>query len=200
MKRISFLVLIVLVITSLTLTSCITTTIPLTYELNEDGNGYVVSAIIKDPIMVVDGSVIPSSHEGLPVTEIKDGGFAGWKNLYCIAIPGTVEKIGSYAFGYSGLSIAMIEEGTKYIDSYAFAYSALSEIALPSTIEYIGEGAFALCYNLSTIVYGGSRADWYSIEKGFGWNELTGNPYLVSVYCTDGIITFYGSDSMTTAQ
>ena len=191
MKRaLSFLLVVILILGVLLLTSCAREGI-FVFQLNDEGDGYVISALIKDPVFVWDGRIIPSTYNGLPVTEIKSGGFAGWKNLVDIVIPGSVEMIGSYAFGSSGLVMASIEEGTKTIGDYAFAYTYLSEIYLPSTIEYIGTGAFSFCYELNNIYFGGTMAEWNAITKADLWDQGMGVYDVVAVSCSDGTITFY---------
>ena len=191
MKRFLSLVLaLILVCTSIFLYSCEREGIFI-YELNQDGNGYVVSALVKDPLIVLDGNII-EDHNGLPVTEIKDAGFFGWNNLYLITVPGTVKRIGNYAFGQSGIVSAELNEGVEHIDDNAFAFCEnLSIIYLPGTLKYIGHGAFGGCTSLATIVYNGTIAQWNALAKGENWCYNAGVYEPIAVSCIDGVLTFY---------
>ena len=191
MKRYLSVVLVIAMLFSvLALTSCGVDGIML-YRLNKDKDGYVVSSLVKGNLVVLDGNIIPDTYNGLPVTEIAAGGFSGWTYLLDITIPGSVEKIGRYAFGLSGLCFLTIQEGTKIIDDYAFTNSIyLVEAALPSTIEYIGAGAFGNCSSLVSISYNGTMAEWNAIEKGEGWCAFTGGEDgVLSIGCTNGVVT-----------
>lgn len=190
MKRRIILLLTFVIICAMMFSSCIlASSAPLAYELNEEKDGYIVSAIITEPFIVVNGGIIPESYEGLPVKEIKSGGFAGWANLYEIYVPGSVEKIGTYAFGSSGIQYVHMEEGVKHIGEYAFANTYLTSVVVPSTVEYIGTNAFGLCVYLEVINYGGTMNEWKAIEKG----EQEGLVYEVIVNCTDGFADFEGN-------
>ena len=194
MKRlVSLALLLIIALSSLCFFSCQQDDIFL-YVLNKDKSGYIISAVVKYPLVVLDGNIIPEEFNGLPVTEIAAGGFAGWESLYSIVIPGSVEKIGNYAFGMTGIFDATIGEGTKYIDNLAFANSNVEVMYLPSTIEYIGEGAFANCSFFNNIVYNGTIEQWNAIPKGEGWCENMGGANIVAINCLDGVITFYSRD------
>ena len=190
MKRfLSCILICVLLATTIVLTSCGLDGIYF-YRLNGDRDGYVISAVIKGKLIVVQGDIIPESYNGLPVTEIAQGGFAGWEYLFDITIPGCVEKIGTYAFGSSGLVLATVEEGTRIIGDYAFTNSQLNEISLPESIEYIGAGAFGNCQLLTLINYSGTVAQWNDVEKGDGWCAFTGGDEgILSISCSDGVLS-----------
>ncbi len=188
MRKISLLLVAVILLGALFLCSCEVEN-NYVYELNESGDGYIVSIIVKDPTVSLTPNVVPYEYKGLPVTEIKDGGFAGWSGIFELVIPSNIEIIGTYAFGTcESLLLVEMSEGVKRIEEYAFANNLyLNEVELPSTVEYIGKGAFGLCPMLSTIVYSGTIEEWNAIEKAEGWYEgsaLT-NGYL-GISCTDG--------------
>ena len=50
----------------------------------------------------------------------------------------------------------------------------------------IDEGAFRGCIGLTSINFGGTKAQWNAISKGSMWNSDTGN---YTIYCTDGTIS-----------
>ena len=62
----------------------------LTYTLNSDSSGYSVEYLLDNPRY--DHLEIPETHEGLPITEIKEIHSGGIKT---ISIPASVEKIGT---------------------------------------------------------------------------------------------------------
>lgn len=190
MKKRIILLLSFVLICAMMFSSCIiTSNAPLAYELNEEEDGYIVSAIITEPFIVVSGGIIPETYEGLPVVKIKEGGFAGWKDLYEIYIPGSVKEIGTYAFGASGLQFAQMEEGVERIGDYAFANTYLELVFIPSTVEYIGVNAFGLCAYLELINFAGTMNEWKAIEKG----DQEGLAYGVVVNCSDGFADFEGN-------
>ncbi len=197
MKKISLLFIALMLVCSLTLTSCDLSN-PYQYTLDASGEGYSVSATKYPLVFYIEALVIPSEHNGLPVTSVADGGFAGWDGFFGVIIPETVQKIGSYAFGScDALSYVYVESGTKMIDGYAFANCMmLEEIILPSTIESIGICAFGLCTSLEKITFNGTISQWNSIEKSEGWHEDAGVDGEFVVVCTDGVIAVPGYTTM----
>lgn len=71
------------------------------------------------------------------------GAFAKCGALTSICIPGSVEKIGQYAFkGCVSLRSITLEEGVKELGKYALGEcSSLTELTFPSTMEIVGQGA-----------------------------------------------------------
>jgi len=74
--------------------------------------------------------VIPAEHDGLPVTEIADGGFRDYYNLTGVTIPDSVTSIDGGAF---------------------FCCSDLTSVTIPASVTSIGNGAFSYCSGLTTI-------------------------------------------------
>ncbi len=75
----------------------------LAYELNEDGKSYTVTGIgeaITETFLV-----IPSTHNGLPVTAVAEEAFWGNGNLVGITIPESIEEIGRGAFLCQNVSL-----------------------------------------------------------------------------------------------
>lgn len=66
-----------------------------------------------------------------------------------ITIPGTVEKIETYAFNYcKNLKEVVLNEGLKEIAAEVFRYTAIESITIPGTVKEVGWEAFAHCDNL----------------------------------------------------
>ena len=67
----------------------------ITYEINRDGNEYMVSRIDRSS----NGSInIPSEHNGLPVTSIGGYAFSGSGDITSVVIPQSITFIGDGAF------------------------------------------------------------------------------------------------------
>ena len=90
----------------------------LEFTLLQSGNAYEVSDIGTCTDTDV---VIPSAHNGLPVTSIGDDAFSGCESLTSIATPNSVTTIGEYAFSYC---------------------ENLASVTIPDSVTSIAQGAF----------------------------------------------------------
>ena len=101
-------------------------------------------------------------------------------------IPKDVKSLGDYAFyGCSRLTSITILEGVTGIGRSAFyGCSGLTSVTIPESVTSIGSYAFKDC-RLNDITYSGTKTQWNSITKDFGWNSDTGN---YTIHCTDGDI------------
>lgn len=109
------------------------------FYLNYDKTGYRIR--LKDKS--VTEALIPSSYNGLPVTEIYDNGFSN-SNVVTVYIPRSIKKIGSRAFYKCKNLVRVIGmEEVEEIYPSAFAYcEKLNGIILPDTLEKIGSDLF----------------------------------------------------------
>ena len=89
------------------------------------------------------------------VTEIGERAFhdSGCLLLRSVAIPGSVKKIGRYAFAECrNLTAIAIPEGVETIEPFAFTQCFnLKRVELPNSLKTIGGGAFAACTSLEII-------------------------------------------------
>lgn len=92
-------------------------------------NGAVYSSDKTELVMIPVGVTEITVADG--VTTIGDGLFYGKKALESITLPVTLEKIGDYAFAYSGIR----------------------SIEIPASVVELGVGAFSYCYNLQTVTF-----------------------------------------------
>lgn len=98
---------------------------------------------------------IPAEHDGVPVKEIAQEGFAG-SNITSLVIPATITTVGDAAFAHcyqleevtfsDGSSLNKIGRGM-----FGFCQS-LKSISVPSTVTEIGISAFLHCEKLSALL------------------------------------------------
>lgn len=132
----------------------------LTYELNSDENGYIVTRNLKmDEAVKI---IIADYYNGLPVTEIGEYAFYNYENLESISIPNTVTVIGRSAFCYcNNLKSIKIPDSVITIGEMAFdGCKNLTEIQFGKHVTSIGRGAFAHCTALKSVTMPHSLTDW----------------------------------------
>ena len=126
----------------------------LDYELSEDSSYYIVSGW---GVHFAQEIVVPATHEGKPVKEIKDNCFNNkvdpQTRMTKITLPDTIERIGTQAFkGCKALTSVTFGSGIKEIAEGAFAEcTALTSISLNEGLTTIGSMAFASCTSLTSI-------------------------------------------------
>ena len=89
----------------------LTSTSGLSFTRINDGTAYSVSRGMASATHII----IPSVHNGLPVTVIDAGGFAGFINMTTITIPDSVTRVGAGAFTNSGIFRQPISDGDPVI-------------------------------------------------------------------------------------
>ena len=112
--------------------------------------------------------------------------FAECSSLTNISIPTGVTSIGDYTFYWcSALTSISIPNGVTSIGECAFCEcSSLLDITIPDSITSIGNSAFSWCNRLSTVYYGGTRAERTAIQIDVGNNKLLDATWV----CKDGIL------------
>lgn len=113
----------------------------LMFELNEAGDGYIVT----DYLSIEEEVVLPELYEGLPVREIGPECFQ-YDDITAIELPISLRKIDDNAFeGVTGLVDLVVPEGVEEIGNESFYYiSTLKTVSLPSTLKSVGQKAFGL--------------------------------------------------------
>ena len=136
----------------------------LTFTLNGDGNGYIVS----DCLETASGSLdIPSSYNGLPVTSIGDDAFRDCSGLTSVTIPDSVTSIGDATF-YRCTSITSITigGGVTSIQDYAFGRcTSLTSITFEGDAPTFGTNVFSYSDSV-TIYYDSNYSGWSSTFAG----------------------------------
>ena len=96
--------------------------------------------------VVFDGKYLPVTEIAGNLTEDypRYGAFGGCMDIESVTIPGSVSRIGSYAFyECSALKSVILSEGITRIGQYAFSSCDLKSLTVPESITYIEEGAFS---------------------------------------------------------
>lgn len=113
----------------------------LTYELNADGNGYIV----KGKGTCIDKSInIPDTYLDLPVSEIAKEAFKDDNEITSFSSGKNVKRIGEGAFSNcASLANVHLGDGIEVIEDEAFYWChSLVDINLPSSLTSIGQLAF----------------------------------------------------------
>ncbi|MBR2571513.1 MAG: leucine-rich repeat domain-containing protein, partial [Clostridia bacterium] len=100
------------------------------------------------------------------VTVIETGAFEDCIGLTGVVMPASVKQIKEGAFfDCDNLTRITIPAGVQWIEKETFyGCDRLSSVAIPASVTKIGGRAFENCDVLSDVEYGGSRAQWKSIE------------------------------------
>ena len=107
--------------------------------------------------------ILPSSHEGLPVTCIGDSAFKNYTGLKSVTIPDSVTSIGNYAFsGCTGLTSVTVADGNTVYHSAGnclintatktlIAGCNNSVIPTDGSVTSIRDSAFSGCTGLTSV-------------------------------------------------
>ena len=165
----------------------------LSYELNEQKDGYIVSSCGSSATSVE----IPDEINGLPVVGIKGGAFENRSNLTSVTIGNNVTSIDSHAFyGCSGLTSITIPDSVTSIDSHAFyGCSGLTSITIPDSVTSIGWSAFDGCSGLTSVTIPDSvtSIDSYAFSGCSGLTSITIPDSVTSI----GSSAFSGCSGLT---
>lgn len=130
-------------------------------------------------------TVIPSD-----IINIGTQAFSGITELHSIRIPEAVISIGDGAFSGSGIDSLIIPGSVSKIGKYAFQQcNNLKSITIPHNVTFIDDVAFSACDNLKTIILLGS--DFFIGDGAFCHNKN-----LKDVYCYSQSVPQTGGDDI----
>lgn len=112
---------------------------------------------------ISENVIVPEMYNGLPVTEIGEGAFAGNETIKSIEFSKNITTIGDYAFYYCpSLESVAIPDNVTSIGAGCFEECyALEEIIIPSNVTTIGDGA--IMSSTKVYCYENSEALFYAI-------------------------------------
>ena len=117
------------------------------------------------------------------VTEISGEAFKGCTNLKFVTSYRFCRTCVLHFGGCTNATPVSIPGSVKYIGYEAFAgCTSLTDVSIPAGMTEICTGAFAGCTSLKEIRYGGTKAQWASVQRGVFWCA----PSVESILCTDG--------------
>ena len=61
--------------------------------------------------------------------------------------------------------------------------TSLTSITIPASLTSIEGEVFKDCTSLATMNFGGTKAQWSSVSKGYNWKE---NLLATVIHCSDG--------------
>lgn len=129
----------------------------LNYTLTSDEDGYKVN--IGDATN--EDIVIASYHDGKPVTDIANQGFANCTTIKSIVIPESVDIINYGAFYQcENLTSVIIPDSVTTIGQYAFRdCKSLQKINLPDSVIDLADYSFYNCTSLTEVVLSNNLED-----------------------------------------
>jgi len=100
------------------------------------------------------------------ITEIQAEMFADCTALKSFTASSGLKKVGYAAFSGSGLEEITLPDTVEEIENSAF-YSCklLRRINIGKGLKYIGHDIAMLCWELKSVIYSGSEAEWNAVEK-----------------------------------
>ena len=126
----------------------------LTYELNHDGTGYVVTGIgeCKDTDLI-----IPSEYNSKPIVAIGDNALHPYSSgkiflINSVSLPNTIIEIGANAFAYNPLTEITLSEGLRTIKQGAFLGTMIESVSIPDSVRIVGSAAFMSMYLKSVYI------------------------------------------------
>ena len=107
--------------------------------------------------------IIPSTIDGLPVSDIGTNAFQGTA-LTSVTIPDSVVDIASIAFCFCGaLTNVTIPDSVTSIGAYAFLVTGLTNVTIPDSVTNLGAGVFEGCGALTAINVASNNPAYTSI-------------------------------------
>ncbi|MBO7345305.1 MAG: leucine-rich repeat protein [Clostridia bacterium] len=138
----------------------------LSFELNDEGTGYIVSSIGTCGDKVV---VIPETYNEKPVVAIGDAAFKDKKAITGVDVPGSIKYIGDEGFrGCDLLASVVLAEGVEHLGERCFSScTRLVSITIPLSMTTMSGLVFTSNTLMTDIYYKGTSipSGWDSSWK-----------------------------------
>lgn len=107
------------------------------------------------------------------ITKIGQKAFINCGSLAAVTLPKSVTDIEPYSFfNCTSLESMVIPEGVTVINAFMFANCGkLKTVKILGTISSVGPWAFVDCDALTDVYYGGTEAQWNTVEIGSSGND-----------------------------
>ena len=145
------------------------------FGLRDDEKSFIVAL---NPDVAVSGKVIiPSSHDGKPVTGVASFGFESRQDLTSVFIPDSITNIGGEAFAVDkNLQRIRFSENLKTIGKEAFlGCMSLGKIIFPESLRDVYDRAFFGC-QLKEIYFQGNTNVGFDVFYGNAIDHFTVSP------------------------
>jgi LPXTG-motif cell wall-anchored protein len=101
-----------------------------------------------------DNITLPSSYNGMPVTQVGNGAFRGHEQpARYVTLPDTISTIGERAFE-DGVAWVKLNDTLIAIRYHGCASTGFTELVLPDSLKIMDEGAFSNCPHLKSVKIG----------------------------------------------
>lgn len=117
------------------------------YPTSKHGTAYTVPATVRE----LATGAFQECGGGNAYKDIKKSSEKKKVALAHIRLPEGLEKIGKYAFTYTGVADINIPKTVREIGKECFYYSDIETIEVPEGVTRIEDGTFAYCYSLETL-------------------------------------------------
>lgn len=120
----------------------------LTFELLDDGT-YTVTGYTNEDATAVS---IPSTYEGVAVTQIAQNAFGSSQQIVSIVIPDSITTIGNFAFWDTGITSITIPDSVTSMGAQMFQQCInLQSVVLGRGLTSIPDSTFSQCSNLNNV-------------------------------------------------
>ncbi len=128
-------------------------------KINEDGNGYNISASTPNPYpakydmteISIPANVQDSNGITYTVKNIGNGALYNHSKLVKLTLPNTITSLEKWAFIEAKMEIIVLPSSLKTIGKETFYNSKLKEITIPNSVKEIEEKAFYYCQDLEKV-------------------------------------------------
>lgn len=121
--------------------------------------------------------------------------FSYCTSLEYLRVPKSVTYLNCQWEGCTSLKTVVLHDDITFLSGALFyGCTSLESFYIGPKVRELRQNFLVECPNLSEIVYGGTRHDWFTMEKHSSWKDGAGN--LEVVRCSDGDLTNFNTKPM----